>query len=495
MNRLFYTIIGLCVIIAFIFPPAPTRAQNEVPRFEFADCPFPVPPGEGVECGYLIVPEDRTDPASRTIRLAVAILRSKSDHPAPDPVIYLEGGPGGYPLAFPELWYDSPIRDSRDLILLDQRGTGYSEPPMDCPEIDQLVLDTLDDQLGDEEELKQNTITALKCRDRLAAEGVNLAAYNSIENAADVADLRIVLGIETWNLYGISYGTRLALTIMRDHPAGVRSVVLDSVYPPEVEAYADLLPDGLRAFQALFDGCAADTECSTAYPQLEQVFYDLLPQLNADPPLVTVEHPFREGTYDFLLTGDALIEAMFGALYATEVIPYLPALLYQVHNGDPDLMVNLAMLLAVQGDFIAEGMYYSVECNEEIPFNPSGDVLESLQDYPEFTSFIVNGVGYEICAGWGAGTAAAIENEPVQSDIPTLILSGEYDPITPPAWGQITADNLSQSYFYEFPGMGHGVSVSGTCPQGIMMDFIADPSTAPDTACREKMKPPDFMVW
>ena len=258
------------LMIAFALAAAPTQAQDTLPRVESASCwmelPEGVTEGDNIDCGYLIVPEDRGDPSSPTIQLAYAVLYAPADVVKPDPVVYLAGGPGGNAVGELDGWLDIPYLQDRDLILLDQRGTGYSLPSLNCPEMEQ-----------NEENATQ------VCHDRLISEGVNLQAYNSAENAADVADLRIALGYDEWNLYGISYGTRLALTVMRDHPEGVRSVVIDSVYPPEISSWEQYGQNTADEFNKLFQGCAADVQCSADYPNLEQAFYTTAEQLNAEP--------------------------------------------------------------------------------------------------------------------------------------------------------------------------------------------------------------------
>ncbi|MCA9925859.1 MAG: alpha/beta fold hydrolase, partial [Anaerolineales bacterium] len=232
--------------------PEPTNTPEPAyePVFETAACQFDEPEGHDVTCGYLIVPEDRSQP-NKTIRLHVAIFASESDNPAPDPVVYLEGGPGGDALEAMPFTFDdnfAPLLADRDVIIFDQRGTGYSEPSLACPESIEADLDIIDEVVPLEEEIDISLDAAAACYNRLVDEGVNLAAYNSLENAADVNDLRIALGYDEWNLYGISYGTKLAMTTMRDHPEGIRSVILDSPYPLSVSLTEDFPANAARAF-------------------------------------------------------------------------------------------------------------------------------------------------------------------------------------------------------------------------------------------------------
>ena len=280
-------VLSACAVTPTPTPAAPTPSTNGVPRFEPADCWFDEPQGQTVECGYLIVPEDRANPSNdKTIQLAVARFKSDSSNPQPDPIVYLEGGPGGSPLrSYMPVFnvYFAPFLEKRDLILLDQRGTGYSQPALDCREYYDWALSVLDQDLSVEESEQQGNAASLACRERLVGSGVNLAAFNSAENAADVNDLRVALGYEQLNLYGISYGTRLALTVLRDFPQGLRSVVIDSVVPLQSNLYTEIPGNGARAFELLFEACATDAACSAAYPDLRGVFFDLVDQLNDKP--------------------------------------------------------------------------------------------------------------------------------------------------------------------------------------------------------------------
>ncbi|MBO9322039.1 MAG: alpha/beta fold hydrolase, partial [Roseiflexus sp.] len=256
--------------------PAPSPARSAA-RYETAPCEFPVPAGVSVECGWLTVPENRAKPDNgREVRLHVAIFRSTRPNPPPDPIVYLEGGPGvdaleRLPLVF-DIWF-RPFLANRDFILYDQRGTGYSTPSLACPELTKLSFDMLpmDIRAGESSRLWKEA--ALKCHARLVAEGIDLKQYNTLTNAADLEDLRLALGYEQWNLLGSSYGTRLALTAMREYPQGIRSVVLDSTRPLQINE-SQTPADAERAFQTLFRGCAADPTCNAAYPDLERVFYD-----------------------------------------------------------------------------------------------------------------------------------------------------------------------------------------------------------------------------
>jgi len=478
-------------------------------KFESAPVLFEVPYGKTVECGYLTVPEDRSQLGGPTIRLYVAIFKSISMNPAPDPVVYIAGGPGekaveSVALTFNERFAHFLVgRDGivgRDFIVFDQRGTGYSEPALDCPEVVELAYEFLPLDLTPEESTVMSTEAICDCRDRLVSEGVNLTAYNSTESAADLNDLRLALGYEEWNLYSISYGTKLALTAMRDYPEGIRSVILDSTYPLQVNSYVELPANLDRALSVFFDGCAADPACSQAYPDLENAFWELVGQLDASPVTLPVTQPLSGETYDVLVDGDGLIGFVHQSLYSTEIIPFLPKIIYDARDGSYDIMALLMGSLLADTEFISHGMHYSVQYSEELSFSTPEELTTACDDYPALQDYFYDlcntdhGV-YAIAQDWGAGKADPVENEPVTSDIPTLILAGEYDPVTPPAWGQMVAGDLSNSYYLEFPGVGHGVAISGEWyPMDIALAFLDDPTALPDNICVAGMSGPDFFT-
>jgi pimeloyl-ACP methyl ester carboxylesterase len=203
------------------------------PRPNIAGFPdLDVPPG--VQCGYLTVLENRAKPDGRRIRIFVMRAPAVSATPKPDPIVYLSGGPGGagsFEVAF---MVKHGLNADREVIFVDQRGTHRADPLLACPEWEQFLFDSVSLPFAAESTTVADAAALKECHDRLVATGVDLAAYNSTENAVDIADLKAALGIDRWNVYGVSYGSRLALIVLRDHPQGIRSVVLDSVSPPTV---------------------------------------------------------------------------------------------------------------------------------------------------------------------------------------------------------------------------------------------------------------------
>jgi pimeloyl-ACP methyl ester carboxylesterase len=468
--------------------PTPTPVLVYQPIFEPAPCAFPVPSGYSPECGYLLVPENRTRADSPLIRLHVAIFRNRSGLTVADPVVHLAGGPGSSSLEVAGYMFGQgldAILDQRDLILFDQRGTGYSQPRLDCPERSSITGTLLERGLASAGTDQIILDAFRRCRDRLVGEGIDLSAYHSAASASDLNDLRLVLGYDKLNLYAVSYGTRLALTLMRDYPDSVRSVVLDSVYPPQVNLYTALAPDAERAFNVFFAQCAADRACDASYPNLRAYFFQLVDQLNASP--VSISRYAGGVAQTVRVDGNLLIDVLFVGLYNPVVTASMPQMIYDISQGDYDILrERLTLYFDTAG---ALGMQMSVQCAEEFPFNAAGEAYATAQARsvsPQIAAFYPASVQplFAVCKEWTTVAPDPRENQPVSSDIPALILAGDHDPITPPEWGRMIAQNLSHAYFHEFAGQGHWVTRSSRCALSMALAFWNDPTRDPDLACQ-----------
>ena len=471
-----------------IIPVIPTTTQSIFyqPVFEPAPCAFPVPSGYSPDCGYLVVPENRTRLDSPFIRLHVAIFRNRTGRPVADPVVHLAGGPGSSSLDVARYLFNQglgAILERRDLILFDQRGTGHSQPRLDCPERTSITGLLLERGLTAEGNDQMILDAFRRCRDRLVGQGIDLSAYHSAASAADLNDLRTVLGYHKLNLYGVSYGTRLALTTMRDHPQSVRSAVLDSVYPLQVNLYTALAPNADRAFNVFFNRCAADLACSVPHPDLRAVFYQLVDQLNASPVLINLH---ADGAQQAMrLDGELLIDVLFVGLYNPAVTSSMPKMIYDIREGDYGILQERLSLYFDSSS--ALGMQMSVQCAEEIPFNAPEEAYLAAQGVPsQIAAFYPASVQplFAVCKEWATILPDPRENLPVNSEIPTLILAGDHDPITPPDWGRMASQDLAFNYFYELPGHGHWVTRSSNCALSMALTFWQDPTTDPGYACR-----------
>jgi pimeloyl-ACP methyl ester carboxylesterase len=293
------------------------------------------------------------------------------------------------------------------------------------------------------------------------------------------------MGYDQINLYGTSYGTRLALTALRDHPAGMRSAIIDSVVPLQADLFTQILPNGMQALEKVFTACEADAACKAHYPNLRQVLLDTRAQLDKAP--VKFDITLKSGEKrEALLNGDGLIGALFQGLYITPLIPTFPRMIFDARDGKYDLIGGILAAQLSQLDDISQGMYYSVHCQEEVPFADAPQIEADIKQHPEFEA-LADKSTLQLCSSWGVPAAAAVENQAVSSDIPALVISGEFDPITPPIYGQEAAKTLSKSFNFVAPRAGHGSSVTEDCPRSMVLAFLDNPAQQPDSACLNDM--------
>lgn len=507
--RYFMLLAITCMVVAACSPinlqptTKPTAAAARAPHFQTTPCPFTLSTtfvqGKNVFCGNLVVPEDRANASSPLIRLAVARFKTPSAHPAADPIIFLQGGPGGRiieDLASTIVGNKLDLATqfgNHDVILVDQRGTGYSRPSLQCPEVVDLQYIT-DQKLSAQQQADMQNNALKICYARLVSQGINPATYTTHNDAADIHDLIQTLGYAQVDLYGVSYGTRLALEVMRSYPQHVRSVILDSTVPAQSRLITSLPAATARVFKVLFDGCAADTTCNTKYPNLASVFYSLVMSLNAQPLTFSTTDSNTNKQYTVLFTGDVLASLLFNTFYVSSVIPYLPAMIYQIKQGDTRLASVLFGALMFDTS-VSIGMYFSVECAEDITFATPHDLDVAAQAYPQpIRADDLISLQGELagCHIWNVPQALASEQQPIASTIPTLAMEDEYDPITPPANGVLAAKTLSNSYQVLFPGLGHGAFLFDACPTSIGLAFYGNPATKPDSSCIATMGEPQF---
>lgn len=467
----------------------PSAAPSYTPTFEEAAC-WDGGTDPTVTCGYVTVPENRDEPRGRQVRLAVARLASRAAQPG-TPILYLHGGPGGSSLSNLAGWSGSALRDERDLVLLDQRGSGRSTPSLDCPERADVTWQTFA-MAGDLEAERRLYLEATAaCRDRLVADGVDLTQYDTVSNAGDVADVRIALGIDEWNLYGISYGTTLALEVMRSYPEGIRSVVLDGTYPldqgPGVGREATTADRSLRA---VHDGCSRDPAC---VERMEGSFLGYLAatvaEFDADPYELQGTDERTGLTYDLKLDGADVFAGIFNAMYDTALVAILPTVVEQVRSRNPVFLQTAADGGIHRINDLHEMAFIAIECRDRGHEWTLVDTEALLVQRPELST-LYNVFAQTFCEVADVGTVEPPRTTPVASDIPTLVMGGEFDPITPPDWGEAAARHLSRGTYFEFPGIGHGSSPADPCPFSMMTAFLRDPETTPDGSCIAEMNVP-----
>jgi pimeloyl-ACP methyl ester carboxylesterase len=468
-------------------------------RFVPAPCPQAPEPIPG-RCGLLEVPENRNHRGGvRTIKLAVAIIPAASAKPAEDPVVFMEGGPGGDAIGAIPFLIDSGLNRDRDLIVMTQRGGPYAQPYLACPEIDRFNATAVGLPYDAPSTGRLLVRAAKECRDRLTADGVRLSSYNTTENAADFADLRKALGIKRWNVYGYSYGTDLALTFLRLHPDGIRTVTIDSVVPPQIVSLPWAWDSAQEGINTIFAACEAQPACKSRYPDLSRTLTEQVRRLEANPLSLTVRPPGDGSPVKVVLDGGALVNLLVangGALPAAEV----PAALDELARGNPERLARAqAAGAGTPAVPQAYGLTHSVVCAEWAPGFTKSDVLEAgrraFPGWPD--SVLVHApqlpFQYELCRVWDVPDRTAIQRVTTFSKVPTLIVSGTFDAKTGASWGAYAGRTLPRSTAVLIPGIGHFVVPQSPCAQSVLASFLARPN-APDTSCVAGLAPGPFTI-
>ncbi len=426
-------------------------------------------------CGSLTVPENPDAPEGRHLDLNVAVVPAISRNPQPDPLFILVGGPGQAAVElYPALAQSfRRVREDRDIVLVDQRGTGESDP-LEC-------------ELPEEEDVDTEAVIAAlqACPETLDADP---RFYTTEIAMGDLDAVREALGYSTLNLYGVSYGTRAALTYLRLFPDRVRTVVLDAVVSPDYRLYLNTAEDADRALEFLFARCEADAACREAFPTLRENFAALLARLEEAPVTTTLPDPVSAEIVTVTVSSELLRTLTFPLLYTPEIATLLPLNVEAASAGD---FAPLLAQASAMDSGLYLGMLYAVACTEDAPFI---DVTEA-QQLAEGTLFGDRSVTLrEVCATWPQGELSPGWDAPVRSEVPVLLLSGEADPVTPPRYAERVAETLPNSLHVVGPGMGHGLLGRG-CVDGLVADFIAAGSVAElDATCARNLVPPPFFL-
>ncbi len=435
-------------------------------------------------CGRLRVPESYDEPSGRQISLFVAVVPALRQQAKPDAFTAIAGGPGGASTEDFASWGSqtfAEIRKSRDIVLVDQRGTGRSHR-MSCD----LDEDDLADRSSEE-------IAALS-RACLATLSGDPRQYTTTVAVRDLEAVRAVLGYEQLNVYGVSYGTRVALEYMRRHPDRVRTVILDGVVPADLALGPSVPLAAQRSLDLLFARCAADEACRARYPTLKGDFQSLLHRLSLQPMEVEFRDP-RTGTLDRLEVTDRHLAAVVRLLsYRSEYASIIPLLIDQaMHDDLTPLAAQYTMLVRDLSGTLANAMHAAVICTEDVPF------IEASAVDANAVADTYLGPGWvedleALCSVWPRGVISDDFKTPVKSDRPVLLLSGEADPVTPPSNGRRAAETLGNARHEIVAGHGHGV-VSLECVRRMVETFVATASVSqPDASCLTRETPAPFFV-
>ncbi len=430
--------------------------------------------------GILEVPENRQNPNSRTLKLVYKVLKAKKADSLKAPILYLEGGPGVATLIMEEFWKNHPLRNDRDIVLMDQRGTGESEA--NCTESGDAIFAIIRQDLDQKGEIKAMDSILSECKETIEQKGVDLAGYTSKENAADFEDLRKTLGYEKWNLLGASYGSRLGLTIMRDFPNSVRSSVLAAILAPETNLINGSIQNFENSFFSVLERCEKNERCNDRYPNLKERLLKTLKKMQTEPLRFDYEgKPFVLNAQDASLL-------IYVSLFDHHPIGNIPLLIEALENGETEPLRNAIKGIEYVYRLVNWPVNYSIMAYEELPLYNAAAKEKSLKQsiIVRFghSSFIS---GAELMSNWHSFRATDFENQPVVSEIPTLMASGGLDHVTPISNAKEALKHLKNGYELIFPDEGHYLYYP--CFFQITEDFLNDPFHKPNLDCSTNRNP------
>ncbi|WP_394749643.1 alpha/beta fold hydrolase [Spongiimicrobium salis] len=437
---------------------------------------------EDIVWGKISVPENWDDSKGNEIHLAVAVLKNTSGKSASDAIVYIPGGPGGDGISSILFWLNHPLRAQHDIVLLDIRGTGFSEPRL-CPDLGKDFLEILAKDQSILEDEKQKVAAAITCKNSLLVQGIDVTQYNSTSVAKDLNSLKKELGYAKWHVYAVSYGTYMAQVYTSQYPDDILSLVLDSAIPDISNYYTKNTGNYIKSLYKVFEQCKNDPQCNSQYPDLEKIYYQTISMLQEKPITVAVDKEIvTSGSFTYNMEDFKI--ALQQGLYDKNLIEVIPLLIYEFHNRNKGVLASLvaAFSEALEMDY---GVYFSVSCNEVLPFNNFSDYRQDASKYKELKggiSFYKS--DFDVFMAWhkdAKDTLSIVQDlsNLKELDIPVLVFSGGFDPITPATNGEAMLDVFKKGYLIRAPNYGHVPGFSDTGVQ-MALEFIKNPEVKPN---------------
>lgn len=461
---------------------SPSENINE--EILFSDCKLSV---EGIatrldaRCGTMDVDENPDEPSGKKIALKIAVIPALSRNPASDPLFFLAGGPGQSAIESYLMLENAftKINQKRDVVLVDQRGTGASNP-LKCP--------TLSDESIEENDIQE---MVSECLNKIDGDP---GLYTTTIAMKDLDLIRSALGYAQINLYGVSYGTRAALSYIQLFPQNVRTVILDGVVPQDVALGMNVARDAQRALDRMFTRCQQDNACQTAFPNLEDEFYELIGRLQTSPVTVALTDPVNAERVEQEFDLDQFSSTIRLLSYTTETVALIPFLIHNAYQYQDfsNFAAQYRIVSRQLSPSISFGMSYSVLCTEDYPYFDN-HLIEQMKQDTYYGDLQIRALD-EICAIWPQGVVPSKFKQPVIAEMPVLLLSGEDDPVTPPENADQVAQGLSNSLSIVVRGQGHNVINRGCLPDVAFRFIEAGSVENLDLSCIQTIRAAPFFI-
>ena len=459
------------VVFALLLLSQNLLAQSYTPQIETCACVVKVDPALESRCGYLVVPENRNKPAGRRIKLPFFYVKKQGDT-TKNITLFTTGGPGYSTTAnFDSIGAGHGFLQFGGFIAFDQRGTKKALPCLDCGEVDIAIKRSYKEHLSKDSLVAE---AVKRCRKRLAVDSsIDLSAYNTMESAADINDLRRALHIEVLTLFGVSYSGGLMLTVARNHPEGVRALILNSPLPGYVDYDEHALFNINEALEQLFTNCEADST-NPVYKDLRQQFHQYFTAISGKR--FNLRYAEKGSTDSFMVTytNNELLDAIINRMNTGQVktVPYV---ILQLIKGNHETYVREIINDAFAGNRrLSRGMRYSVYCTEQIAYANKDRIKKQDTILPWLAGYPFNNVNHAICDCWKVKPEAAIAKTPVYSNIPALIAAGDIDPWCRPFYNRLIKRTMPNSQLLIIHNQGHtpALKVNGV---DFVKAFMANP--------------------
>ena len=445
----------------------------------------------------LKVPEDYNKPQGSQVELPFIIFKAGEREDSTMPLVVAGGGGPGGGLGIAETdwyafsssvwmsWYNSTIQAGRDLVLIDNRGVGSSVPSLDCDEVEDAAINSLNKALDNDELVALTKTSYAACKERLEQQGIDISQYHVINAARDLERLRIGLGVEQLNVYGVSYGSRVSLVYEQLFPDSARALILDGIYPQSTKTYEYEPRHNAEAIMRVIDKCNRDNHCYSRFGHdLDVRFAEYLEKLSKSPVTVSVTNPVDYKPFEVLVTPQVFFDSIYSAIYDETVIAYIPKYLHAIMEGNTDYLAELVrdyFVVELTTNSLDEGAYASYACFDEIPFADFSAARDQLKAFPfqHYSNELVFDYVEAMCAVWGVPRAPLDFKVPYSINTPVLIYSGELDPVTPADLAKPVMNNARKWWATVWPNIAHGVMYSSYCADWTAEAFLSDPESNP----------------
>lgn len=497
MKKNFFILVAIASLLYgtfyFLRSPPPQIIKAEAHSLVWEDCWFSTPTFRPIHCGFLHLDAET--------KIPVVVLRHSFFDRNLKPLLFINGGPGGSTIlsngSFDhwENWVDS-ISKNHDLVLFDYLGTGSSKPSYRCPEFPGVTDNILAESLTSNEEAEIYDPIARKCYAQLMQNDRDLSKLTLPYQLEYISKIFEAIPDAEWDVYGVSYGTRVSLALLHQPPKNLRKIVLDGVLPLEIDMFLETPGLLHKALQNLFDGCQKDSDCNRDYDKFEKKFYRLVKSLQQSPLKFKIAHPYTQEKIPVVINGHRLISLVQLSLYRWDLIPQLPYALFSAMEGDIDPLSPMVEGLSwyyFDKDW-NDVLFISVGCSEKRIGIINDNFVHEAKAYPRLFEYLSPMWTNDPCEYWNVPKVPAQYHRSVRTPIPALLLSGSYDPVTPPSWANKAKGYLENAYSFEFSGIGHGTIGSDMCAQKVMKQFLHDDADLQKVSCTGETQNPAFIT-